>query len=582
MPARMIPKLNPDSIMDRGEQVVYRFLRDQLPRNWTVRYHYTYCVKDGLYVRDGEADFIVIAPGHGLMFLEVKQSHGYDCRDGQWFRIKPNGVEEAAESPFDQASKNKFRIMDQIICRDLKIKRDDFPGVYGHAVIYPFARVLGSLPTSQHPVVMLAYKDMGELYLRLTNAFKVWGSETRGGKFTETTSNEVATVLSGEARFVTVAAASVDEDDSKIEQLTRQQYNVFKGLLSNSRIRVEGKAGSGKTLLALWAAQSFASQSKDVLYLCYNRSLAAWLRAKFGLSERIVVRSFHSLCSEYARKAKLSFSPPDKDADADETKLFWGEKSPAILDQALTALGDAARFDVVIVDEAQDFHQDWWLPVQLLLRNVENGPLYIFFDSDQTGVYGHGQAYPAENNFSFELSENCRNTRKVVSYCSRVLRAKLRTFEFSPLGESPEVSPVYPSVIDRSAAAKKLVENWIQEGFAPSRIAILSPWSRGNPASVLSELRTIAGIPVEVNPDQIELWLSNKAIWGSTIRSFKGLEADCILLTDVPKTETSGFSRLEMYVAASRAKHRLAFLPCSRDAEVEIRDWLRTGPANEE
>ena len=40
-------------------------------------------------------------------------------------------------------------------------------------------------------------------------------------------------------------------------------------------------------------------------------------------------------------------------------------------------------YGALVVDEAQDFHEDWWLPLQLLLDDPDRSPLYVFFDDNQ-------------------------------------------------------------------------------------------------------------------------------------------------------------------------------------------------------
>jgi hypothetical protein len=55
---------------------------------------------------------------------------------------------------------------------------------------------------------------------------------------------------------------------------------------------------------------------------------------------------------------------------------FWDEQLPAFLAEAVDALGP--RFDALIVDEAQDFDEAWWLPLQMLLRDPDHGIVYVF------------------------------------------------------------------------------------------------------------------------------------------------------------------------------------------------------------
>ena len=65
-------------------------------------------------------------------------------------------------------------------------------------------------------------------------------------------------------------------------------------------------------------------------------------------------------------------------------------------------------FDVIVVDEAQDFSDDYWFAVEELLRNSEDGPLYIFIDENQALYRRHGNL-PVSDEPS-HLTANCRNT----------------------------------------------------------------------------------------------------------------------------------------------------------------------------
>jgi hypothetical protein len=572
MAARMIPTLNPADIEDEGERLVYAALRDQLPDDWLVFYHYTYCIKPGWRLYDGEADFIVAAPWRGLLFLEVKQSHGFECIAGQWYRVKKDGTKEAIDNPFDQAMRNKYNIVKHIVCKRLNITFEKFPGTYGHAVIYPRAKVRGPLCASQAPQVLLAYFDMTHLYDRLEDAFTDWGSSSRGPEFTPAQCERVAKVLEGDTQLVTVAAAEAEDDDAKIEALTREQYDTFRDVLSKSRVRVLGKAGSGKTMLAVWTAQALASVGNSVLFLCFNRLLPRWIAQKYELPDQVKVRTYHALCREYARQAQIPFNPPS--ADDEGAQIFWAEQSPGILIEAIDNLGDDYRFDAIIVDEAQDFHQDWWLSIQLLLKDPERGHFYLFYDPDQSGLYGHGQAYPAEVSHVRTLAANCRNTKRIARYCGEVIDSPMQSFPRAPEGVVPTLLSPVMQPAHRGLIAKDVVNRWLQEGFRPSQIAILSPWRRGNASSVLTHLPSVAGHPVRGEDDDLAGWMADECIWGSTTKAFKGLEADCILLADVPSVNTTGFSRSELYVAASRAKLHLTLLPSSHAAHAEMESWL--------
>jgi superfamily I DNA and RNA helicase len=65
------------------------------------------------------------------------------------------------------------------------------------------------------------------------------------------------------------------------------------------------------------------------------------------------------------------------------------EKAPDMLMDAASLIhtpGSGAEdklFDAIIVDEAQDFEDTWWIPLPELLRDPQDGVFYVFFDDNQ-------------------------------------------------------------------------------------------------------------------------------------------------------------------------------------------------------
>ena len=575
--ARMIPDIDPQAIDNLGERDMYRRLRDQLPESWVVRHHFPVCWRDGLHLRERECDFIVLAPLRGLMLIEVKGSHGYHSEKGKWYRVKPDGTREPTDNPFDQATTTKHKLVERIASQVFRRKKNDFPGIFGHVVAYPFGRALGKLPSSAEPALLLGYTDMASLLPRLEAAFTDWGPSERATRFTTASMQKVEEFLSEDSNFVPVLAAKVDEDDQHIQDLTRRQFNAFRGILGQPRVHVRGTAGSGKTVLALWAAEALASAGTEsrVLVLCFNRVLAAWLNQRQGADKRVEIRSFFVLCRETVTSTGSAFAVPNGESEQQE---FWCATAPRLFCDALeNSSSEVGRYDVVLVDEAQDFHPDWWFPVQLLLRDPDRGRLILFSDPEQAGVYGRGDSYPA-NLIYYDLVENCRNTKRITSFCGNVIDQQISPFSSSPEGTLPEVFAPLPDSSHRGKAVQALVGRLLDEGFAPSRIAILSPWRSTTPSSALANIPAVRGLPLRGDEGALEPWAEGKLVWSSTIKSFKGLEADCVIIADAPSpTSTPGFSISEFYVAASRCKHRLYIYPVSAEAKTEIDRWCAMG-----
>ena len=95
----------------------------------------------------------------------------------------------------------------------------------------------------------------------------------------------------------------------------------------------------------------------------------------------------------------------------------------------------------------------------------------------------------------------------------------------------------------------------------PSQIAILGPHAKSH--SSLAEVGSIHKLKLT---QKLENWEKGQGILYSSIRSFKGLEADAVILIDVPEPDSiPHFTRSDFYVGCSRAKHVLVILANKSD-----------------
>jgi hypothetical protein len=560
---KMIPDINPEKIKNVGEKIVYSAFKEQLPENWVVRYNFDCCIPNNGRLGDCEADFIVAAPEYGLMFVEVKGSNGYESSGGKWFNVRPDGSKLEINDPFFQANRTKHTIIDHF-SKLLRVSKQDFPGIYGHVVMYPNARVRASIPSSQDRMIIFTYGDMSNLKEKMISAFKEWGFADQGGKF-RSHFERMKKLLEEDSEFVPVAAADSDEDERKINELTRMQYNSFKAILNNKRVHIKGVAGSGKTVIANWGANALADERKKVLYLCYNNLLASWMNSQKEKTGKFEIYSFFSFCRKIVEGKGGSFQQRPGETD------FYEKRAIDLSLEAIDKMVADEKYDAVFVDEAQDFNSDWWFVIENLLKDEKSSALYLFYDPKQ-GLYNHENNFP--EGMICELTQNCRNTKKITNYCGHVINTEIDTFQFAPEGVSPEVSEMIPEPKNRASKIRNIVMQWMEDGYVPSRIAVVSPWSSTNDKNSIREISNIQGIPLINNEANISQWLDGKAIWAKTIKSFKGLEADCLIITDVPTVGTVGFQEEDLYVAVSRAKSRLVFIPSSKEAETELRKWV--------
>jgi hypothetical protein len=185
--------------------------------------------------------------------------------------------------------------------------------------------------------------------------------------------------------------------DRRVTELTDEQCRVIKGLTGRSRVLVTGIAGSGKTLVAAQKAIRLSNAGIRTLFLCHNPFLA----------DKVSVMTAGS------GVAVQSFTRWIVDAEGLEAPLTgWSNMEEPHSDELFEALSrileSSERFDAVVVDEGQDFREDWWMLAQAALKSPEHGVLYIFADDTQA-ILPYRATYP-DVEVRLSLTRNCRNS----------------------------------------------------------------------------------------------------------------------------------------------------------------------------
>src|SRR6185369_8815813 len=104
-----------------------------------------------------------------------------------------------------------------------------------------------------------------------------------------------------------------------------------------------------------------AAAGLRTLLVCYNRPLADHLHSVVGLDANLVVAGFHQLCEWRAQLARQQASV---DLMAEAAKAYPGRNKydvhyPMALARSTEVLNE--QFDALVVDEGQDFREDFWL-----------------------------------------------------------------------------------------------------------------------------------------------------------------------------------------------------------------------------
>lgn len=223
---------------------------------------------------------------------------------------------------------------------------------------------------------MIDHTDLGKLETRLQALFRYWHAAD-SPPLGEAGIRVLESVLANDVELRAPLAFEFEDEERELLRLTEQQYAILDVLARHARVAIGGCAGSGKTFLAAEKARRLARQGFRVLVVCFNVLLARHLRRGLADVDEIDVHSFDDLCYRIVREAGHDF--PEQPERGDEGRHYHRLRE-LFADAVDVAAG---RYGALIVDEAQDIHPDWWVPLQLLLEDPDRSPLYVFYDDNQ-------------------------------------------------------------------------------------------------------------------------------------------------------------------------------------------------------
>ncbi len=532
--ARMFPERLPDGVQSDAERRVFSALKSQFGDDFVVFSRVRWLAKERGRARDGEADFVVAHPRYGVLVLEVKGGGvEFDAASGRYFSTDRAGMRHLIKDPFEQATGSMHALKSKM--KEAQITRP-FKYPMGHAVVVPDVYVEGDLGVAAPRETVMDAASMNQLKQSVVDAFRYFGmgSEPVGDDAIEALIGLIGRSWQIEASIGT----ELNEQEKVIRLLTEQQFAVLDLLASRRRALISGCAGSGKTMLAMEKARRLAQTGYRVLFTCYNRGLEAWLKSQLQHAN-ITVHRFLSLCASWAERGGVPLAK--RSGEDDET--FYARFPDALL-KAAEMLPD--RFDAIIVDEGQDFPDDWWIALLSLLADADDGVLYIFYDDNQR-LYGDS-SFPISD-APYHLSKNRRNTKRIHEAVMMFYRSAITPECIGPQGRPPHNLEVPPGSAERKTVEAFIDQLVEKEKVKPGDIAILTRRGRENSAW---------GSPAS-RPAWSTTWdLADcgDRVLVSTIHGFKGLERPVVIVCELRGVNATDDLEL-LYVAFSRARDYL-------------------------
>lgn len=537
-----------------GEERLYLALSEHLPDEYTVFHSLPFVsVEEGRGIYEHEIDFLVVHRELGFLDIEVKGGREirYLQKQKKWVSVSHKGEEYViSKDPYLQASGNIHWLAREIMKLGILDEREErFPFAHGHAVAFPDATIETKyFPPHAKRELTIDRSDLKHAYTKVSGIMELWRREGRNRPITEREYSDLCSkFLMPEFRVAVSIAKRIEDEEAQLIRMTEEQCRLLDFLRNHKQALIQGYAGTGKTQLAVEKARRLAAEDKKVLLICFNSPLARYLESVVGEEAGMVaIDNYHNLCARMAAEAGIPFEVPPEEKK-EERKRFWDLDCAAILAEALDRVD--VRYDAVIIDEGQDFREEWSESVFKLLREGRDGCLYIFFDERQN-IYREGLRFPIQGE-PYVLHENCRNTRRICELAAEIggVDPESYVYDKNPEGEKVRFEP-YARPEDQPGIIADIVAGLIKKGVSPAQITVLSPHIREK--SCMAGVEELAGCAVadyreDMPPD---------AVCFSSLKRFKGLESDVVIFCDMDG-KFPIHNPLDQYVAVSRAKHLL-------------------------
>ncbi len=314
---------------------------------------------------------------------------------------------------------------------------------------------------------------------------------------------------------------------------------------------IEATAGSGKTQLALALMRQAHRDGQRCAYVCFNRTLADHMIRIAPPSAQIM--TFHEVCVEHARRQGV---------EPDFARRGVYEELAASLVAATPTM--TPRWDLLILDETQDFEPDWVQAMANLLK--AGGRAYLMGDAQQR-LYSR-EGFELEQAVRIRCMDNFRSPRKVADAINLLgLSDKPVVPRSAFAGQLPGFRD-YPATPGRAlAAVEACVRDLQAEGFKPEQIVVLT---YGRSGSELLGQEQIAGLSTRRFTGRYDaagnpLWIDGQ-ILVETLYRFKGQSAPAVILCEIDFEQVSEVERRKLFVGMTRAQVRLECVLSERAA----------------
>ncbi|MCU0551601.1 MAG: AAA family ATPase [Leptolyngbya sp. Prado105] len=374
--------------------------------------------------------------------------------------------------------------------------------------------------------------------------------------------------------------------DSQLDESQKQAKNF--NLRGHSLIR--GVAGSGKSLVLQKRVEKLVEEKFDrILVLSYNRYMQGWIES--NLNHSCECHTFHRWAFQ---NFKYSYES-DREKESRQKLIEAAHQSNL-------------NYQAILVDEAQDFYDEWF---QALLKVLDRQTNSLFFVYDNTqSVYG--QSHRGKSGWSwaklgidvvgrsqiFDL--NYRNSPEILELAWKFIQPTLIQAEIK--AEKRENSPSIDKLIEpkknisRSSGISPLLIQIQTEKIAietANQVKLALESQPGSSIAILFRPGDTKALKTQLSKELFRLGVGHHAPMTSqerdknfTARSSvlidswnaaKGIEFDAVIIV-LSEISEEFEERAGLYTAMTRAKDHLIFVYERRSEIVDFIEEILNAP----
>ena len=560
--AKFLPPYIDKSCKSTGERMLFNIFKNSpFTINWIVLHSLNLSQHTKrLY---GEIDFLILIPDGGIYVMEVKGGD-IKCVDGVWqFTDKFSNTYTSNIGPFNQARDAMFSLRSAI-------EKEFGKGHKFTKILSGFLCAFPHVGFDKHSVEYEPWQILDKDSIRgsmenfFQNLVQQFIQKHRGQKwFSEKDSlpdvndlNSLCDFLRGDFERVRTIKERLEEFDKQVKSYTAEQYRILDSIQINNRSVTQGSAGTGKTMIAIESAIRAASEDKTVFLTCYNRLIGEWMQKQVEeWKDKITVSNLHSYLFEVSKGFGYDKTQSNK-------QDFYTKYLPSLL-KDIFRKGIEKQFDKLIIDEGQDLIREEYLSLfdSMVVGGLANGNWEIYGDFERQAIFAQlskkemlSLIYKVAQPTNFLLKINCRNTKQIGEETSLI-----SGFEKPPfLLEHLEGIPVEYTFYNDEKHQKQLLAEQLKilsaSGLPMNELVIVSPKKFENSCAC-----SVSDFTIKEIKNTSEISATNNFFGFATVQSYKGMECNYVLITDIEDL-TSDVAKSLLYVGMSRARYGLIML----------------------